>query len=245
MIKVGDYIRTNEGYSVVVTHIINCKNIKIQFSNGHTASVTGQNLRKGQVKNPFHPSVVGVGFIGVGNYRPTVNRNVTLAYEAWRGILRRCYCPVTQKRSPSYIGCSVDPHWHNFQNFAAWFYRHHKKGMHIDKDLIKHGNKVYCQEFCSFVPLAINCLIKTSGERYLDGVSKQDGFYIASVGIEGDSIYLGCFRLYNDAASAYKKAKESHVKKMAEKYKREIDFRVYSYLKNWKVIACQSRLPYS
>ena len=239
MIKVGDSIRTNEGYVVVVTHIANNKNIKIQFENGQSTTVTSQNLRKGQVKNPFHPSVVGVGFNGKGKYKPTVNRKITLAYQTWRDILRRCYCPAQQRRNQSYIGCSVDASWHNFQIFAEWFYANYKAGMHIDKDLIKRGNKVYCSDFCSFVPPEINSLIKTSRGKDKDGVHSQDGFYIAFVTKYGIKTYLGCFKSYNEAANVYRKEKETHVKLMAEKYKIEIDPRVYSYLKNWKISACR------
>lgn len=239
MIKVGDSIRTNEGYVVVVTHIANNKNIKIQFENGQSTTVTSQNLRKGQVKNPFHPSVVGVGFNGKGKYKPTVNRKITLAYQTWRDILRRCYCPAQQRRNQSYIGCSVDTSWHNFQIFAEWFYANYKTGMHIDKDLIKRGNRVYCSDFCSFVPPEINSLIKTSRGNDKDGVHSQDGFYIAFVTKYGIKTYLGCFKSYNEAANVYRKEKETHVKLMAEKYKSEIDPRVYSYLKSWKLSACR------
>ena len=238
MIKVGDYVRTNEGYVVLVTSIANSKNIKIQFENGYSTTVTSQNLRKGQVKNPFHPSVVGVGFTGKGKYKPTVNRKITLAYEAWRGILRRCYCPIFQKRNKSYIGCSVDVNWHNFQIFAEWFYENCKTGMHIDKDLIKRGNRVYCSDFCSFVPPEINSLIKTKSGKDPDGVYSQDGFYIAHVAKYGIQTYLGYFKSYSDAANVYREEKETHVKLIAEKYKSEIDPRVYSYLKNWKLSAC-------
>lgn len=239
MIKVGDSIKTNEGYMVVVTHIENNKNIKIQFENGQSTTATSQNLRKGQVKNPFHPSVVGVGFNGKGKYKPTVNRKITLAYQTWRDILRRCYCPAQQRRNQSYIGCSVDTSWHNFQNFAEWFYANYKTGMHIDKDLIKRGNRVYCSDFCSFVPPEINSLIKTSRGNDKDGVHSQDGFYIAFVTKYGIKTYLGCFKSYNEAANVYRKEKETHVKLMAEKYKSEIDSRVYSYLKNWKLSVCR------
>lgn len=240
MIKVGDSVRTNEGYIVVVTHIANSRNVKIQFENGYAPTVTSHNLRKGRVKNPFHPSVVGVGFIGKGKYKSTVNRKNTLAYDAWRGILRRCYCPIFQKRNQSYIGCSVDVSWHNFQNFAEWFYANYKDGMRIDKDLIKHGNRVYCSDFCSFVPPEINSLIKTNSGIDPDGVHIQDGLYIAHVRKYGTQEYIGCFKSYSEAADAYRKEKEAHVKIMAEKYKSEIDSRVYSYLKNWKLSACQS-----
>lgn len=153
------------------------------------------------------------------------------------GIIHRC----KDKRASmvAYNGCSVCEGWMEYENFKKWFLENYIDGYELDKDIIKRGNRVYCPEYCSFVPKEINLLIKN--RRRGSGapgtvVRREGGKYIARM-YAGRSIWLGSFETEIDAFMAYKKAKESYVRDLAKTYfnKNKIERRVYDALMNYKV----------
>ena len=166
-IKAGDAFVTNEGSAYVVIEYIDYENILIEFEgiHVHRKRTTSRWIRSGQIKNPYHASVHGIGYFGIGNY--VGSRIVdgvqirTQEYEAWCGMLKRCYCPRTHVRQPSYIGCSVSDEWLNFQTFAEWYVNQpgYTEGWDLDKDLLCIGNKVYSEENCTLLPRELNSLL--------------------------------------------------------------------------------------
>lgn len=47
---------------------INATNVEVKFldKKGHITKTSASSLRRGSLKNPYFPSVCGVGYIGVG-----------------------------------------------------------------------------------------------------------------------------------------------------------------------------------
>lgn len=189
----------------------------------------------------YTPTVRGVGFLGVGDYKATVGGKVTPAYRTWGGMMERCYDPSWHAKQPAYIGCTVTPEWHNFQVFAEWYYAQAKgEGWALDKDLIIKGNKVYSAETCASVPSEINSLLvnhKASRGDLPQGVSRHRGRYQATIHVRGKQQYLGLFSTPEAAFEAYKGVKEAHVKDMADFWKPELDPRVYAALMAYTVTA--------
>lgn len=62
-------------------------------------------------------------------------------YHKWRSMIARCYDQNTQKRQPSYEGCTVSEEWVLLSNFKTWFELWYKDGFELDKDLLMDGNK--------------------------------------------------------------------------------------------------------
>ena len=94
-------------------------------------------------------------------------------YQAWASMLSRCYSDKSQMKRPTYKGCSVCDEWLIFSNFKAWMEQQDWEGKHLDKDLLKEGNKVYCPEWCIFVDININSFVTDSGAtrgKYMLGV---------------------------------------------------------------------------
>ena len=202
-------------------------------------------LVRGEVSNPFYPSVCGAGYLGVGEYRPKKDGQ---AYLHWRGVLSRVYDATSLVKNPTYKGTTVDKEWLNFQNFAEWCYK--QKGFdskdgkgrkyQLDKDILIKGNKVYSPETCCFVPQEINLLFCKSDAIRGDtpiGVTydKSRGKYIASIFCNGTRKHLGRHTTPEIAFLAYKQAKEAYVKEVAERWKDEIDPVVYGALVNYQV----------
>lgn len=239
----GEVFKVCGGESCTVVEYYGCSNVVIRFNdrNRHEMVVQASHLRRGSVKNPFRPVVYGVGFIGVGPHSAGNERKRSPAYAAWRNMLRRCYDNAYKEKYPTYVGCSVHKDWHNFQIFAEWFCAQPNAGVKdfdLDKDLAVLGNKEYSEKTCSFVPRAINSLLTDRGAaRGLQsiGVCLHKGRYRAEVKVDGKAKYLGVYKTPEDASAAYRRAKESNVRRMAEIYKDLIDDRVYFNLSNYKV----------
>lgn len=239
--------------SFIVDKYVSSAEVYVKFlSTGYTTQTALKEVRCGQVRDPWYPSVCGVGYFGVGNYAGTTEDGLknSPAYEVWRGIIRRCY-DKNCKSYDLYEGVRVCEEWHNFQNFAEWFYsqEHHDKGFAVDKDLRVFGNKIYSPETCSLVPSAVNSLFTGSSERFKPrelpkGVHfcKEKGLYITQIH-KGEftksgnkkQTYLGQFGDKKPAILAYKIAKEEHVKEVAELYKNVIHPDVYSNLMSYEV----------
>lgn len=89
-------------------------------------------------------------------------------YEAWKSMMYRCYSDKNKEKRPTYTECSVSLEWHNFMAFRDWMSTQDWVGKHLDKDLIKFGNKVYSKETCMFLPQSVNCFISTEGRSKKD-----------------------------------------------------------------------------
>lgn len=210
--------------------------IDIKFPDGNIIkNVEYGNLKKNSIKNPFAPRIWNVGFIGIGKYN--YKDNLT-AYRTWEGMIRRCYNSKHQLDCPTYKDCEVHPDWHNFQNFAEWFYLNYKDGFQLDKDLSLIGNKIYGAEFCCFVPQDLNKLLsvkKNTDSKTPLGVYPYKDKFRASVHNGKKRVFLGTFINQEDAFSVYKKAKEEYIKEQAIKYKFYIPEIVYKNLINFIV----------
>jgi hypothetical protein len=99
---------------------------------------------------------------------------------------------------------------------------------------------VYSSDTCCFVPQEINSLFTLSNKArgdYPIGVSyvKASKKFKATVNINGNNKHLGYHKTPELAFLAYKEAKESYIKEMANKYKDEITIECYDALMNYEV----------
>ena len=227
----------------------NSRNVDIQFINtGFETTVQLVQVRSGEVKDPYSPSVCGVGILGT-KYPSTVNSRNTKEYALWQRMLERCYsdtnvCNAYKKKNPTYIGCEVSENFKYYEYFYEWC---HKQigfgvdGFELDKDLLLKGNKVYSEDSCVFIPAEINLLLikrEASRGEHLIGVCwcKRDKVFRAMVSRnKGKQEHLGSFNTEIEAFNAYKQAKESFIKEQANKWKGQIDVRAYEALMNYTV----------
>lgn len=241
-ISVGDEFPTSCGVNCRVTRYESYRKITIQFMDEfqHEAITQGYNLKSGKVKNPYHRSVFGVGFIGSGDYKVTIDGSLTREYITWRSMLSRCYYSGSAEKNNSYSGCSVSPDWHSLQVFAEWFHAQpfNSLGYDLDKDVVVPGNRIYSAEACAFVPREINSLIvdrrKYRGDLPV-GVSRgmRKGTFRAYSSVGGKFIHEGVYSTPEEAEAAYREAKKARVKQVAEAWKDRIDPRVYYALMRW------------
>ncbi len=144
---------------LIVREYNGCLDVLVEFiGTGFKTKTRLDTIEIGCIKDPLYKSVLGVGFIGVGEYKVSTKGVHSKAYLAWNSMMTRCYSDRYQKKQPTYIGCSVCPEWHSFQVFAKWFYDNYIEGFHLDKDMKTEDNKVYSPEGCSFVSQEANTI---------------------------------------------------------------------------------------
>lgn len=180
------------------------------------------------------------GVYGTGRFDSSLTGQKSQCEKIWRGMMDRGYSVIVKSRGKSYIETSVSEQWHSFECFKSWFDRHYIEGWDLDKDILVKGNKIYSPETCCFVPPEINRSItssKTTRGQYPIGVSldKRTGRFIAKIQIGKKQHYLGCFDTINEAFNAYKAEREKHIRNLADKWKDQIEPRVYDALYNYKV----------
>lgn len=150
--KVGDIYQTRTSGAVEVVFFCGYNEVYVMFKNtGFIKRSSSRAIRAGSIKDPFLPSVYGVGYIGVGPYGCSKKGLNYLVYKVWQGMIARCYDPVTQSANPTYKGCKVCKEWHNLQHFARWFFAQDYKGKQLDKDIKVKGNKIYGPDYCKMV----------------------------------------------------------------------------------------------
>lgn len=242
--RIGEKYISSDGYNAEIIEYFGWDNCTIQFDDGSIfKNKNYASIKNGKFKNPFTPSVCGVGFLGVGSNNCQANNEIIEIHETWSGILKRCYDKKFLVKYPTYIGCSVDEKWYNYRNFAKWFNENWKPYMdsswNLDKDILARGNKIYSPETCCFVPQEINKLFtKRQNNRgeYPIGVSKLGNRFVSQC--ESDkkaSRHLGVFDTPEEAFQAYKTAKEAHIKEVADKWKDKIIEECYNAMYNYKV----------
>ena len=218
--------------------------VEIQFLNtGYETVAHLGNIKNGKVKDRYLPSVYSVGIVGV-KYPISEGGVNTKEYVLWKNMLERCYSDIYKKKHPTYEGCEVSDNFKSYTYFYEWCRKQigfGNKDWHLDKDLLVKGNKVYSEDSCVFIPKEINILLtKSTASRgeHLIGVhwhSKSKVFVAQVNKNKGNQERLGLFNTELEAFNAYKKAKEAFVKEQANKWKDQIDERVYIALMKYEV----------
>lgn len=249
--RTGEINISNEGYEMKIVKYNSATDILVEFQDEYKTKVstTYGNFQKGNIKNPYHLSVFGFGYIGQGKYKASIKGKATKAYECWKDMLQRCYDPYHINKEPTYIDCYVCDEWLCFQKFAEWFYKNYyecnNERMHLDKDILHKGNKIYSPETCVFVPQRINGLfIKCDKSRgkYLIGVcwDKKVNKFKTQCGILDENgkqklKYLGYYDNELDAFLTYKQFKMNYIKQIADEYKELIPIELYKALCEYKI----------
>lgn len=222
--------RYGDKYEVISAE--SSENILIRYIKyGNVESTKAPNIRSGFVSNRMRKTICGVGYIGVGNFRPVVDGEKTLAYIKWHSMLSRCYSEQksqsTIKSGLCYREARVSEEWHNFQNFAEWFNSEISKitcadeVICLDKDILS-ASKTYSKETCLLVPYKINIAVQLGSKKEFELAhvyycSKRNK-YCAGITKDG-KLTRGRFQNKQEAIDFYFKEKSAYLLELINRYK--------------------------
>jgi len=188
--------------------------------------------------------VAGLGICNKGRYPANINRAPTREYMLWKSMLVRCWDGgIFQKTHPSYIGCTVDSRFIQFQDFAEWcnnqpeyFY----SNVSLDKDILSNHGKLYSPETCSFIPTLLNkLLIHNRSNRGVLPVgvtwNKKLSKFCATMALNGKPKHIGVYDSADGAFNAYRTAKLAEIHRQANLYKDQLSERVYHALLQYDI----------
>lgn len=233
----GLIFSTNNSGNCVVVNYTNYDDVTVKFvETGYETKTRMDNLKLGKVKDYLHPSIYGKGILGEGFKQ---SESQSYCFQLWKNMLKRCYSEVSFKKSPSYEQCLTSETFNHYQQFKTWCNSQlgfGNMGWELDKDILVRGNKVYSEDMCCFVPKEINLLLvkhdKGRGD-YLLGVDyhKNRRQFRARCSDK----HLGWFNTEIEAFYVYKQAKEAYIKEVANKWRDQIDPKVYEALMKYEV----------
>lgn len=234
--RTGERRLMNCGLWAEIIEYKNSRNVTVKLEDGTIKNTTYQVFKNGGIKSRFVPTVYGVGIIGEEQIIESKGCHCK-AYKVWQSMLQRCYDTKYQEKKPTYKGCSVCDEWLYFPNFKKWFnenyYTIEGEEIHLDKDILVKGNKLYSPETCIFVPKHINSLFsKKSNNDLPEGVyyDKRNKKYCSSIFINYKRKFLGRFDTIEKAENIYNEFKKKEIKRIADKYYVNIPNKLYNRL---------------
>lgn len=224
--RLGETNENHQGCLMKIIEYNTTKDIVVEFQDSFKTKVHTQynNFKKGNVRNPFYPSVYTVGIIGT---KYSINNNEK-EYRAWKDIIKRSYDEKLINKRPTYQNVTCCKEWLNFENFCDWIHsqENYEKWLNgnrwcIDKDILIKGNKVYSPETCCLVSNEVNCLfLKSDNSRngLPIGVSKKEDKFQAYCDnpFTHKKEYLGLYDAPKQAFKRYKHRKEEIIKRVAQ-----------------------------
>lgn len=207
-------------------------------------------FKNGKISCPYERRIYGVGYIGEGKYKVNYeNGKQTRVYRTWYDMLKRCYSEKYHEKHPTYIDCEASEDFHNFQNFGEWYeenyYEVKGERMHLDKDILIKGNKIYSPENCIFVPQTINLLFvkcdKSRGDSVIGTSLYKNSKYQVHCSLINPETgkskikHLGLYETQEKAFQVYKYYKERNIKEVADYYFGRIPEKLYNALYNYEV----------
>lgn len=242
----GEAVINSTGHKLEIVRIKNCKDIDVLIDDKYLKKhVYYSNFKRGNVRSPMQPTLCGIGYMGIGDYSSkNEDGSINEAYQKWNDMMKRCYSKKSQEIRRTYKVVEVCKEWHNFQNFAKWFYDNRidvNEEIHIDKDIIDRDSKIYSPETCCIVPKTINGIFIRGRKEYEDrnglptGVVPHHNTYMAQVSIYGRRVREYGFKTPEDAFQWYKTEKEKHIREVADSYKDILPQRTYDVLMNYEV----------
>lgn len=222
--------------------IIQCidgTNIVVQFQDDfkYEKLTTYSNFKKGQVRNPYDKTVMGIAYLGDGKYITKENNKNTRVYMCWKHMIERCYIEKHSDKHKSYFGiCSICDEWLNFQVFSEWYEENKyevNERLHLDKDILIPGNKLYSPSTCLLVPQRINMLFsnKPNKRGLPNGITKYENGYLAKY----NGKEIGIYPTVEEAYASYAVTKKKEIVNVANEYKNIIPNKLYTALLNYEV----------
>lgn len=244
----------NQGYLMKIVEYQDANHLIVEFQDEHKHREKNkyERFKKGNIPNPYHPTVYGIGYLGNTTCCDKSGKH-KISNIVWKDMLCRCYNPKWIKKHPYYKNCSVCSEWLNYSNFEKWFnnnyYIVNNEQMNLDKDILIKGNTEYSPNKCCFVPHKINALLvksirkteKSKSSTLPIGVYISNGYYCTKLFnyengvLTRTKIFSKNEEEINKLFNMYKESKEKYIKQVADEYKNKIPEKIYYSLYNYTI----------
>ena len=240
--RIGEENYNSFDSKMIIKEYRGCMDIDVYFPEYDWTFKHAQytHFKRGRIKCPYERRYCGKGYLGEGKYKMSESGKNKKEYDIWYHMLERCYDPKYQEKYSTYKGCTVEEYLLNFQYMCEWlennYYEIPGETMHLDKDILCKGNKIYSRDTCIFVPQRINKLFtksdKARGYNPVGVYQLPSGNYQATCNDRnGKYIYLGAYSTEEEAFQVYKQYKEKVIKEVIDSYEGKIPEPHYSRLK--------------
>ena len=226
--RLGEERLNNQGCTMKIIEYINSNNIIIEFQDDYKIKIktSYSEFLIGAIKNPYYPSVYGVGILG-DKYKSHIDKKELKEYRAWKHMLRRCFDEKYKIKRPTYEDVYCCDEWlyyyvfyewlHKQENFDSWLIN---DGWALDKDVLVKGNKLYSPDTCCLIPTNINSLFTKRDSVRGDlpiGVSKSHNkFRFRCSNPITKQRHDMTFNTLEEAFKTYKQYKENIIKQVAQ-----------------------------
>lgn len=231
--RLGEKRLNNQGSLMVIVVYNSPIDIIVEFQDEYKIRVhtNYKNFQTGAVRNPYHPSICGVGVVGNKYYTwISEEKKRTREYSIWMAMIHRCFDNKVKEKHPTYKDATCCNEWLLYENFYEWLHSQENfdkwidnKNWHLDKDVLVKGNKIYSPETCCLVPQNINSLFTKhdiARGNYPIGISyhKRDNKFMVQCNnpFTNKRTHIGGYKTLEEAFQSYKEYKENIIKQVAE-----------------------------
>lgn len=198
--------------------------VEIKFiKTGYKCIISLSKARSGGVKDPYAPTVCGIGCVGILDDE-LQERYTQRTYNLWASMLSRCY----NQSDNNYVsygakGVRVSDRWLMFENFLRdlpslpgyYEYIKNPSKYNLDKDYKQQGipknQRIYSVETCMFISVGDNELIRAMDNKvngncssqYCGVRKRQSGSFESFIMYNSNRIFIGTFSDEIAAANAY------------------------------------------
>ena len=240
--RLGEVNKMNCGATAIIIEYNKAKDIKVKIlETNEIINTTYDTFITGRIKPKFYPTVYGIGYLG----NSEIDKE---SYNCWQRMVCRCYSEEFKNNNTTYKDCKVCDEWLCYANFKEWYdinyYEIDSENIHLDKDILIKGNKIYSPNTCIFAPENINKIVELRGNdrgELLIGVYKckknTKHPYQSFIKYKDNKThtFLRSFKTVEEAFLVYKEAKEKEIKRIADEYKDKIPQKLYKALYNWEI----------
>lgn len=243
--RLGEKRKNKQGRMMTVIEYRGAEDIDVELESGFIVKHTEYQLfERGNISDPFYPSLYGVGYMGMRTPYGKSNQYAR-QYEVWSSMLKRCYNENCQ-RHPWYEDCVVDERWHNFATFLQWWNENYYElpedmgRVELDKDFKNKHCRTYGPDTCLLIPQRINGAApkrRTIDKEFPIGITfnKEKQKYHVRVTLKGKDTHIGNYNTFEEAFKVFKDTKEGELKRLVNLYKPYIPQEVYDAVINYEV----------
>lgn len=164
--RLGEEKYNKQGCLMKIVEYNKSSDIVIEFQDKRKTRIKTmyKEFVKGSIKNPYHPTIYGVGMRGK-KYPAKVNGKICREYYTWRNMLYKVFDDKYKEKYHTHLNAKCCEEWLCFENFYEWIHEQSNvenflngNNWILNRKIIDKNNEVYSPEYCCLVPQNVDRL---------------------------------------------------------------------------------------